>query len=224
MPQPIHMHIISSRRLHPPLLRFIHRLCRVPKIVPPGFHLHEMKAKILFCNNINLPSGIESWFPKPEIHLPHTLFLPSVLQYLLVFYCQSYFSSCRAAGWSAACPVGLPVVPPLLGPFDSCRLLVLPLYHIPSRRCDVPNKKDFSPGKKYQKWAFVNRAPSGPVGRKAAGPWFAYENRIHWVCGLAYANREDPEAGFRRGRPALVCVRKPNSLAFRGGVRKPGSP
>ena len=53
-------------------------------------------------------------------------------------------------------------------------------------------------------------------------PKFAYENRIHWLTEEAYANRETLPAEFRRVRPALVCVRKPNSLAYRGSVRKPG--
>ncbi len=61
------------------------------------------------------------------------------------------------------------------------------------------------------------RPGSGGDGR----PWFAYENRIHWLSREAYANRETLPAGFKRVRAALVCVRKPNSLAFRGGVRKP---
>ena len=62
------------------------------------------------------------------------------------------------------------------------------------------------------------RPGSGGAGR----PWFAYENRIHWLTEEAYANRETLPAEFRRVRPALVCVRKPNSLAYRGSVRKPG--
>ena len=61
-----------------------------------------------------------------------------------------------------------------------------------------------------------------PGSRGSGRPWFAYENRIYWLTGEAYANRETLPAGFRRGRPALVCVRKPNSLAYRGRVRKPG--
>ena len=61
-----------------------------------------------------------------------------------------------------------------------------------------------------------------PGSRGSGRPWFAYENRIHWLTEESYANREVLPAEFRRGRPALVCVRKPNSLAYRGGVRKPG--
>ena len=61
-----------------------------------------------------------------------------------------------------------------------------------------------------------------PGSRGSGWPWFAYENRIYWLTGEAYANRETLPAGFMRGRPGSVCVRKPNSLAFRGGVRKPG--
>ena len=112
----------------------------------------------------------------------------------------------------------------MLGPFDSCRLLVLPLYHITGGQCCVPNKKDFFPGKKYQKAAFVNRAPAGQRAEGAGPARFAYENRIHWLSGEAYANPGAPQAGIDGRRSALVCVRKPNSLAFRGGVRKPGRP
>ena len=72
------------------------------------------------------------------------------------------------------------------------------------------------------------RTQTGRTLRPGSGgadrPWFAYENRIHWLSKEAYANREAPEAGFGRGRTALVCVRKPNSLACRRGVRKPGGP
>ena len=74
------------------------------------------------------------------------------------------------------------------------------------------------------KEAYANREAPGPGSRGAGRPWFAYKNRIHWLSEEAYANREVPESGFGRGRPALVCVRKPNSLAFKGGVRKPGGP
>ena len=72
-------------------------------------------------------------------------------------------------------------------------------------------------GRRTQTWRLC-RPGSGGDGR----PWFAYENRIYWLTGEAYANLETLPAGFRRGRPALVCVRKPNSLAYRGSVRKPG--
>gem|GEM_PF-7099200 len=90
--------------------------------------------------------------------------------------------------------------------------------------------------------------------------WFAYENRIYWLCGQAYANRagscQSPGRLSRFSRPGglrtktefigfagrrtqtvsaaararavfpafpgpVVCVRKPNLLALRAGVRKP---
>ena len=72
-------------------------------------------------------------------------------------------------------------------------------------------------GRRTQTWRLC-RPGSGGDGR----PWFAYENRIHWLSEEAYANLETLPAEFRRVRPALVCVRKPNSLAYRGSVRKPG--
>ena len=73
-------------------------------------------------------------------------------------------------------------------------------------------------------WRTQTESPLRPGSRGAGRPWFAYKNRIHWLSEEAYANREVPESGFGRGRPALVCVRKPNSLAFKGGVRKPRGP
>ena len=83
---------------------------------------------------------------------------------------------------------------------------------------------------KVPKWGICKPGARRAGGRKAARPgsrgagrpWFAYENRIHWLTEEAYANGETLPAEFRRGRPALVCVRKPNSLPYRGGVRKPG--
>ena len=51
--------------------------------------------------------------------------------------------------------------------------------------------------------------------------WFAYENRIHWLCGQSYANPAGAQATFSALSGAPVCVRKPNSLALRAVVRKP---
>ena len=83
---------------------------------------------------------------------------------------------------------------------------------------------------KVPKWGICKPGARRAGGRRAARPssggadrpWFAYENRIYWLTGETYANWETLPAGFRRVRPALVCVRKPNLLAYRGGVRKPG--
>ena len=50
---------------------------------------------------------------------------------------------------------------------------------------------------------------------------FAYENRIHWLCGHSYANPARARATFSALSGAPVCVRKPNSLALRAVVRKP---
>ena len=52
-------------------------------------------------------------------------------------------------------------------------------------------------------------------------PRFAYENRIHWLCGHSYANPARARATFSALSGAPVCVRKPNSLALRAVVRKP---
>ena len=100
----------------------------------------------------------------------------------------------------------------------------------------------------------------GPFFPLFSARWFAYENRIYWLCGQSYANRAGSSAapgclscffrpgglrtktdfiGFAgrrtqtvpaavRSRAAfstfpgpVVCVRKPNLLALRAGVRKP---
>ena len=100
----------------------------------------------------------------------------------------------------------------------------------------------------------------GPFFPLFSARWFAYENRIHWLCGQAYANRAGsssvPGRLFHFSRPGglrtktefigfagrrtqtvpaaarsraafstfpgpVVCVRKPNLLALRAGVRKP---
>ena len=52
-------------------------------------------------------------------------------------------------------------------------------------------------------------------------PRFAYENRIHWLCGQSYANPAGTLATFSALSGAPVCVRKPNSLTLRALVRKP---
>ena len=52
-------------------------------------------------------------------------------------------------------------------------------------------------------------------------PRFAYENRIHWLCGQSYANPAGTRATFSALSGAPVCVRKPNSLTLRALVRKP---
>ena len=52
-------------------------------------------------------------------------------------------------------------------------------------------------------------------------PRFAYENRIHWLCGQSYATPAGARATFSALSGAPVCVRKPNSLALRAVVRKP---
>ena len=52
-------------------------------------------------------------------------------------------------------------------------------------------------------------------------PRFAYENRIHWLCGQSYANPAGARATFSALSGAPVCVRKPNPLALRALVRKP---
>ena len=52
-------------------------------------------------------------------------------------------------------------------------------------------------------------------------PRFAYENRIHWLCGHSYANPAGARTTFSALSGAPVCVRKPNSLALRAVVRKP---
>ena len=74
----------------------------------------------------------------------------------------------------------------------------------------------------FQRRRTQTRRLCRPGSRGSGRPWFAYENRIHWLTEEAYENLETLPAEFRRVRPALVCVRKPNLLAYRGGVRKPG--
>ena len=76
----------------------------------------------------------------------------------------------------------------------------------------------------FQRRRTQTRRLCQPGSRGSGRPWFAYENRIHWLSEEAYANRETLPAGFKRVRVALVCVRKPNPLALRAGVRKPEQP
>ena len=64
------------------------------------------------------------------------------------------------------------------------------------------------------------RPGSGGDGR----PWFAYENRIHWLSREASANRGAPPEQIPGAPAAKVRARKPNLLAFRGGEREPGKP
>ena len=64
------------------------------------------------------------------------------------------------------------------------------------------------------------RPGSGGDGR----PWFAYENRIHWLSREASANRGAPPEQIPGAPATKVRARKPNSLAFRAGEREPGKP
>ena len=69
---------------------------------------------------------------------------------------------------------------------------------------------------------FFSKLFWGPDGYGGVGrPEFVYENRIQWVFGQAYANRHRGIGRLRGCQPAGVCVRKPNSVGFRAGVRKP---
>ncbi len=60
----------------------------------------------------------------------------------------------------------------------------------------------------------------GPPFRLLPVRWFAYENRVHWLCGRSYANPIVARAAFPPPSGPVVCVRKPSSLAFRVDVRK----
>ena len=69
---------------------------------------------------------------------------------------------------------------------------------------------------------FFSKLFWGPDGYGGVGrPEFVYENRIQWVFGQAYANRHRGAGQVWGCRSAGVCVRKPNSVGFRAGVRKP---
>ena len=57
-----------------------------------------------------------------------------------------------------------------------------------------------------------------------SGPGFAQGNRVHWLCGQPGANLTGARAAFSSFPRPGVCVPKPNSLAFRGVVRKHGRP
>ena len=61
----------------------------------------------------------------------------------------------------------------------------------------------------------------GPLFPLFPVPRFAYENRIHWLCGQSYANPAGTLATFSALSGAPVCVRKPYSLALRAVVRNP---
>ena len=54
------------------------------------------------------------------------------------------------------------------------------------------------------------RTQTGRLCRPGSGgssrPWFAYENRIHWLTEEAYANREALPAEFRRVRPLKFAL------------------
>ena len=69
-------------------------------------------------------------------------------------------------------------------------------------------------------WGRQSPAP-GPPFLLFPVPRFAYENRIHWLCGQSYANPAGARATFSALSGAPVCVRKPNPLALRALVRKP---
>ena len=69
-------------------------------------------------------------------------------------------------------------------------------------------------------WGRQSPAP-GPPFLLLPARWFAYENRIHWLCGHSYANPARARATFSALSGAPVCVRKSNSLALRALVRKP---
>ena len=69
-------------------------------------------------------------------------------------------------------------------------------------------------------WGRQSPAP-GPPSLLLPARWFAYENRIHWLCGQSYANPAGARATFSALSGAPVCVRKPNPLALRALVRKP---
>ena len=69
-------------------------------------------------------------------------------------------------------------------------------------------------------WGRQSPAP-GPPFLLLPARWFAYENRIHWLCGHSYANPARARATFSALSGAPVCVRKPNSLTLRALVRKP---
>ena len=69
-------------------------------------------------------------------------------------------------------------------------------------------------------WGRQSPAP-GPPFLLLPARWFAYENRIHWLCGHSYANPARARATFSALSGAPVCVRKPNSLALRAVVREP---
>ena len=56
------------------------------------------------------------------------------------------------------------------------------------------------------------RRPPGRLFLFFAAPGFAYENRFHWLAEAAGANREVPEAGFRR---SLTAGREEASRAFK---------
>ena len=89
----------------------------------------------------------------------------------------------------------------------------------------------FRPGGLRTKTEFIGFAGSRTQTLQAPGPpfplfpvpRFAYENRIHWLCGQSYANPAGARATFSALSGAPVCVRKPNSLALRAVVRKPNS-
>ena len=87
----------------------------------------------------------------------------------------------------------------------------------------------FRPGGLRTKTVFIGFAGSRTQTLQAPGPpfllfpvpRFAYENRIHWLCGHSYANPAGARTTFSALSGAPVCVRKPNSLALRAVVRKP---
>ena len=68
-------------------------------------------------------------------------------------------------------------------------------------------KRTFRPGKSTKGGAFVNRAPGGPAGRKAARPLkFAFGNRIHWLSWEASANWRSLPGRFRAVRPPKFAL------------------
>ena len=54
----------------------------------------------------------------------------------------------------------------------------------------------------FQRRRTQTERPLRPGSGGAGRPWFAYENRFHWLSEEAYANREAPEPGLGgAGRP-----------------------
>ena len=76
----------------------------------------------------------------------------------------------------------------------------------------------------FQRRRTQTRRLCRPGSRGSGRPWFAYENRIHWLSREASANRGAPPEQIPGAPATKVRARKPNSLAFRAGEREPGKP